>query len=82
MHYTAIADRALETLFVVGRPAPTRHELADAYPFIEHATDYIERKIWLQRVLAWRQAHQQGAKRPVDKPRRAFRDTPTPFEGF
>ena len=78
--YTAIADRALETLFVVGRPAPTRHELADAYPFATRG--YIEEKIWLQRVLAWRQSHREGAKRPVDKPRRAFRDTPTPFEGF
>ena len=85
MKYTAIADRALETLFVVGRPAPTRLELADAYPFTTRG--YLEEKIWCVRVLAWRQAHRRGERRPVDKPRRATyapefdTDTPDFFGG-
>lgn len=57
------ADRVLAKLFVLGRPAPTREQLREAYPFGERAM--WPYKVWCARVKAWKATHAKGIASPA-----------------
>lgn len=61
-HWAHTADEVLAEIFVRGRPAPTREQLRDAYPFSERR--YWPYKVWLRQVKVWRLAHSLGLSSP------------------